>query len=85
MKSTLKSIDTHTRRTEAKFPFYSDSVIGPCERTQHGELEFPVLFFDSIQNLIESLESKTNLRYLDVGNLSDDYKSVFKSSKNCEN
>ena len=31
-----------------------------CEKTQPGDHESPVLFFDSIQDLIDSLESKVN-------------------------
>ena len=36
------------------------------------------MFSDSIQDLIDSLESKINLWYLDDGNLSDDYRTVLK-------
>ena len=79
MKFTLKSISTHTRRTKAKFPYYIDSVIEPCEGNQQGDLYFPVLFFDSIRKLTDSLESKTNLRYLDDGKLGDDNKTLFRS------
>ena len=36
---------------------------------------------DSIQDLIDILESKTNLWYLDDGNLSDDYRTVLNDLK----
>ena len=58
--------------------FYGDSVIKSCEGTQQGYPESPALFSDSIQDLIDSLESKINLCYLDDGNLSDDYRTVLK-------
>ena len=57
------------------------SVIKSCEGTQQGDPESPALFSDSIQNLIDSLESKTNLQYLDDGNLSDDYRTVLNDLK----
>ena len=38
-------------------------------------------FSDSIQNLIDSLQSEINLWYLDDGNLSDDYRTVLKGLK----
>ena len=41
----------------------------------------PVLFSDSIQDLIDSLESKINVWNLDDGNLSDDYRTVLKDLK----
>ena len=63
------------------FLFYGDSVIKSCEGSQQGDPESPVSFWDSIQNLIESLESKTNLWYLDDGNLSDDYRTRLKDLK----
>ena len=46
--------------------FYGDSVIKSCEGTQQGYPESPVLFSDSIQDLIDSLVSKTNLWYLET-------------------
>ena len=49
--------------------------------TQQGDPESPALFSESIQDLIDSLESKTNLWYLDNGNLSDDYRTVLKDLK----
>ena len=58
-----------------------DSVIKSCEGTQQGDPESPALSSDSIQDLIDSLESKINLWYLDDGNLSDDYRTVLKDLK----
>ena len=58
-----------------------DSVIKSCEGTKLGSPESPALFSDSIQDLIDSLESKINLWYLDDGNLSDDYRTVLKDLK----
>ena len=52
-----------------------------CERTQRGDPESPALLSDSIQNLIDSLESKINLWYPDDGNLGDDYRTVLKDPK----
>ena len=82
MKNTLNFIGIHTRRTVSQvFFFYGDSVIKSCEGTQQGDPESPALFSDSIQDLIDSLESKKNLWYLDDGNLSDDYRTVLKDLK----
>ena len=82
MKYTLKFIGIHTRRTiNQVFFFYGDSIIKSCEGTQLGDPEFPVLFSDSIQDLIDSLKSKINLWYLDDGNRSDDYRTVLKDLK----
>ena len=61
--------------------FYGDSVIKSCEGNQQGDPESPALFSDSIQDLIDSLESKINLWYLDNGNSSDDYRTVLKDLK----
>ena len=58
-----------------------DSVIKSCEGTQQGYPESPALFSDSIEVLIDSLESKINLRYLDDGDLSVDYRTVLKDLK----
>ena len=82
MKYTLKFISIHTLRTVSQvFFFYGGSVIKSCEGTQQGDPESPALFADSIQYLIDSLESKINLWYLDDGNLSDDYRTVLKDLK----
>ena len=67
--------------SQPSFLFYGDSVIKSCEGTQQGDPESPALFSDSIQDLIDSLESKTNLWYPDDGNLSDDYRTVLKDLK----
>ena len=66
----------HSPYSQPSFLFYGDSVIKSCGGTQQGDPEFPALFSDSIQDLIDSLESKINLWYLDDGNLSDDYRTV---------
>ena len=58
-----------------------DSVIKSCEGTQQGDPESPALFSDSIRDLIDSLELKINLWYLDDGTLSDDYRTVLKDLK----
>ena len=85
MKYTLKFISTRTRRTVNRvfFFFYRDSVIKSCscEVTQEGDTESPALFSDSIRDLIDSLESKINLWYLDDGNLGDDNRNVLKDLK----
>ena len=79
---TLKLISIHSWRTVNQvFFFFGDSVIRSCERTQQGDPESPALFPDSIQDLIDSLESKMNLWYLDDGNLSDDYRTILKDLK----
>ena len=80
MTSTLKFVSTHTRRTVRQV-FYGDSVIKSCEGTQQGKPEFPVLFSESIQDLIDSLELKLNLWYVDDGKLIDDYRTVLKDLK----
>ena len=84
MKYTLKFISIHTLRTVRQvFFFYGDSVIKSCKGTQQGDPESPALFSDSIQDLIDSLESKININlwYLDDGNLSDDYRTVLNDLK----
>ena len=72
---------SHSAYSQPSFPFYGDSVIKSCEATQQGDPESPALFLDSIQDLIDSLESKIILWYLDDGNLSDDYRTVLKDLK----
>ena len=72
---------SHSAYSQPSFLFYGDSVIKSCERTQQGDPESQALFSDSIQDLIDSLESKINLWYLDDGNLSDDYRAVLKDLK----
>ena len=64
---------SHSACSQPSFLLYGDSVIKYCEGNQQGDPESPALFSDSIQDLIDSLESKTNLWYLDDENLSDDY------------
>ena len=72
---------SHSTYSQPSFLFYGYSVIKPCEETQQGDPESPALFSDSIQELIDSLESKINIWYLDDGNLSDDYRTVLKELK----
>ena len=73
---------SHSAYSQPSFLFfYGDSVIKSCEGTQQGDPESPALFSDSIQDLIDSLESKISLWYLDDGNLSDDYRTVLKDLK----
>ena len=87
MKYTLKFKSTNTRRTvnQVLFFYYSDSLIKSCGGTQQGDPESPALFSNSIQGLIDSLESKINVWYLDDSNLSDDYRTVQKDlEKNVE-
>ena len=75
---------SHSAYTQPSFLFYGDSEIKSCEGTQQGDPESPALFSDSIQDLLDSLESKINLWYLDDGNLSDDYRTILKDlKKNC--
>ena len=56
---------SHSAYSQPNFLFYGDSVIESCEGTQSRDNESPALFSDSIQDLIDSLESKINLWYLD--------------------
>ena len=72
---------SHSASSQPSFLFYGDSVIKSCEGTQQRDPESPALFSDSIQDLIDSLESKINLWYLDDGNLSDDYRTLLKDLK----
>ena len=69
---------SHSAYSQPIFLFYGNSVIKFCEGTQQGDPETPALFSDSIQDLIDSLESKINLWYLGDGILSDDYRIVLK-------
>ena len=71
-----KVCEIHSAYSQPSFIFYGDSVIKSCEGTQQGDPESPALFSDSIQDLIDSLESKINLWYLDDVNLSDDCRTV---------
>ena len=72
---------SHSAYSQPTFLFYSESIIKSCEGTQQGDPESPALFSHSIQDLIDSLESKINLWYLDDGNPSDDYKTVLEDLK----
>ena len=72
---------SHSAYKQLSFLLYGDSVIKSCDGTQQGDPESPVLFPDSIQDLIDSLESKIKLWYLDDGNLSNDYRTVLKDLK----
>ena len=72
---------SHSAYSQSGFLFYGDSVIKSTEAIQQGDSESPGLFSDSIQDLIDSLESKINLWYLDNGNSSDDYRTVLKDLK----
>ena len=67
--------------SQLSFLFYGDSVIKSCEGTQQGDPESPAFFPDSIQILIDSLETKINLPYHDDGNSSDDYGTILKDLK----
>ena len=49
--------------------------------TQQGDLESPALFWDSIQDPFDSLESNINLRCLDDGNLTDEHRIVLEDLK----
>ena len=55
---------SHSAYSQPSFLFYGESVIKSCEGTQEGDPESPALFSGSIQDLIDSLESKINLWYL---------------------
>ena len=72
---------SHSAYSQPSFLFYGDLVIKSCEGSQQGDPESPALFSDSIQDLIDSLESKINLWYLDDGNLCDDYRTVLNDLK----
>ena len=72
---------SHSAYSQPSSLFYGDSVIKSCEGSQQGDPESPTLFSDSIQDMIDSLESKTNLWYLVDGNLSDDHRTVLKDLK----
>ena len=65
---------SHSAYSQPSF-FYGDTVIKSCEGTEQGILESPLLFPDSIQDLIVSLESNVNVWYLDDGNSSHDYRT----------
>ena len=72
---------SHSAYSQPCFLLYGDSVIKSCEGTQQGDPESPILFWNSIQDLIDSLESEINLWYPDDGILSDDYRTVLKGLK----
>ena len=52
---------SHLAYSQPSYLFYGDSVIKSCEGTQQGDPESPAIFLNSIQDLIDSLESKINL------------------------
>ena len=58
---------SHSTSSQPSFLFCGESVIKSCEGTQQDDPESPALFSDSIQDLIDSLELKINLWYLDDG------------------
>ena len=66
----LSSMFLQSSFSQPSFLFYGDSVMKLCEGTQQGDHESLASFPDSIQDLIDSLESKIYLWYLDDGNLS---------------
>ena len=72
---------SHSAYSQPCFLFYGDYVIKFCKGTKQGDPESPIVFSDSIHDLIDSLESKKNLWYLDDENLSDDYRTVLKDLK----
>ena len=72
---------SHSAYSQPSFLFNGDSVIKSCEGTQQGDPEYPALFSDYIQDLIDSLESEINLLYIDDGILSDEYRTVLKDLK----
>ena len=72
---------SHVAYSLPNFLFYCDSILKSCERTQQRDRESSALFPDSTQDLIDSLESKINIWYLDNGNSSDDYRTVLKDLK----
>ena len=51
---------SHLAYSQPSFLFYGYSVIKFCEVTQKGDPESPALFSDSYQDLIDTLESKSN-------------------------
>ena len=63
------------------FRFYSDLGIKISEGTQQGDPKSPALLSNSIQDLIDCLESKIYLWHLDDKNLGDDYRTVPKDFK----
>ena len=82
LKNTIKFISTHTWRPVNQISFfYGVSSIKSYQGTQQEDRESSALFSDSIQDLIDSLESKINLWYLDDGNLGDHYRIVLKDLK----
>ena len=73
---------SHSAYSQPRFLFYGDSNIKLCGGIQQGHTESSTSSSDSIQNLIDNLDPKMNLWYLDDGNLGDDYRILFKSSQN---
>ena len=51
---------SHTAYSQPSFIYCGDSVFKSCEGTQQGDPESPALLSDFIQDLIDSLESKTD-------------------------
>ena len=73
---------THCAYGKPSYLFYGSSVIMSEDGTQQGDPEAPPLFAETIHTLVKQLESKTNIWFLDDGNLADDYKVVLRDLKN---
>ena len=72
---------THCAYVKPSYIFYGSSVIMAEVGTQQGDPEVPPLFAETNHTLVKQLESKTNIWFLDDGNLADNYKVVLRDLK----
>ena len=72
---------THCAYSKHNYLFYGSSVIRSEDGTQQGDPEASPIFAKTIQTLVKQLESKTNIWYLDDGNLAEYYKVVLQDLK----
>ena len=72
---------THSAYSESSHLFFGEKVIQSQEGCQQGDPEGPVLFSDTIQDLVNQMVSQYNVWYLDDGNLWDDYRTVLEDLK----
>ena len=61
---------------DSSFLMFGDETLLSDEGVQQGDLDGPQLFGYTINSLIQSVKSRFNVRYLDDGNLADEYRIV---------
>ena len=67
---------------DASFLMFGDETLLSYEGVQQGDPDGPRLFGDTINSLIQSLQSRFNVWYLDDGNLADEFLIVLGDLRN---